>query len=162
MPSPLIYGLIVAATMLDGFLAGTNVDRTLIQMPAWRQVGARAWADYSRHANLGPGLLLYPFMAIGGALLTVAAAIAFQVAGAVPRGAALPIFLAVALALGGLLATARAAPKMLSLRRIGDDPAALQAAFDGFEFWGNVRSVCQVLAFAANVWALVAVLRGAA
>jgi hypothetical protein len=94
---------------------------------------------------------LYPFEAISGALLTVAAAIVFQFDATAPRSAALPIYLAAALVLGGLLATVWAAPKMLSLRRIGDDPVALQAAFDGFEFWGNIRGVCQVLAFGANV-----------
>ena len=50
---------------------------------------------------------------------------------------------------------------MLGLRRLGDDdPAALQRAFDGFERWGNVRAVFQVLAFLANVWALAALARG--
>ena len=34
-----------------------------------------------------------------------------------------------------------------------------QRAFDGFERWGNVRAVFQVLAFLANVWALAALAR---
>ena len=46
---------------------------------------------------------------------------------------------------------------MLSLRRLPDeDVDGLQAAFDGFEFWSRIRAVCQILAFAANLWALVA------
>jgi hypothetical protein len=65
-----------------------------------------------------------------------------------------PIYAAVVLVVGGLLATIQAAPIMLSLREIGDDPAALQRAFEGFNWWGKVRAVFQVLAFGANLWAL--------
>jgi hypothetical protein len=71
---------------------------------------------------------------------------------------ALPIYLSVVLVLGGLLATVKAAPIMMSLRRIGDDTSALQKAFEGFRRWGNVRAIFQILAFLANVWALLAVL----
>ncbi len=162
MASLLTQGLLIAATALNGLLAGGNVERALVHMPAWRQVGSRAWAAFSRHADLGNGLFLYPFEAIAGALLTVGAAIALQFDPSTPRAAALPLYLGAALVLGGLLATTQAAPKMLSLRRIGDDPVALQRAFKGFERWGNVRAAFQVLAFGANLWALVAVLHGIA
>ncbi len=123
-------------------------------MPAWRKVGARGWAVYSRHADLENGLFLYPTLAIGGAILTIAAAISFQFDATAPSSVALPLYLSVVLVLGGLLATVKAAPIMMSLRRIGDDTSALQKAFDGFRRWGNVRGVFQVLAFLANVWAL--------
>jgi hypothetical protein len=151
-------GFVVAATVLGGILAGFNVDRALVQMPAWRHVGARAWAAYSRHADLGNGLILYPLEAIGAAIFSIAAPIAFHLDASAPRPAAVPIDLAAGLVLGGLLSTIPAAPKMLSLRRICDDPAALRRAFDGFERWGDVRAVFQVLAFFANVWSLVAIL----
>ena len=162
MTSTIFYGSLAAATVLDGFLAGGNVDRALVQMPAWRHVGAPAWAAYSRRADLGNGLYLYPFEAIGGTLLSLLAAIAFYLEAGAARAAALPVYLAAGLALLGLLMTFQAAPKMLSLRRIGDDPAALQKAFDGFEFWGGIRGVFQVLAFLANVWSLVALLHAIA
>ena len=153
--------LLILATLLHGFLAGGNVERALVHMPAWRKLGPRAWAAFSRQADLGRGLFLYPFEAIAGAALAVAAAVAFQFDPGVARAAALPLYLGAALALAGLLATTQAAPKMLSLRRLkDDDTTALQQAFDGFEFWGNVRAVCQVLAFVVNVWALAVVGRG--
>lgn len=155
----LTLGLIVGATVVDGLLAGLNVDRVFVQNPAWRKVGTGAWAAYSRHADLGAGLVLYPLEAVGGALLTVAGAVAFHFDGSAARSASLPIHLAVVLVIGGLLSTVAAAPKMLSLRRIGDDPRAIESAFVGFKRWGNVRAVFQVLAFGANLWALVAVLR---
>ena len=53
MTSSLVLGLILGAAILDGFLAGGNVDRIIVQMPAWRRVGVRAWAEYSRKADLG-------------------------------------------------------------------------------------------------------------
>jgi hypothetical protein len=97
--------------------------------------------------------------ALGGALLTIAAAVAFFFDPLAPRSASSPIYLAAGLVLSGLLATILAAPKMLSLKRIGEDPIALQRAFQGFEFWGGIRAVFQILAFGANLWALVAMLK---
>jgi hypothetical protein len=41
--------LLIAATVLSGLLAGGNVDRAIVAMPAWEQVGAAAWAEFSRH-----------------------------------------------------------------------------------------------------------------
>lgn len=127
-------------------------------MPAWRKVGALGWATYSRHADLENGLFLYPALAIGGAVFTVAAAISYQFDGTAPAYAALAIYLSVVLVVGGLLATVKAAPIMMSLRRTNDDASALQKAFDGFRRWGNVRGIFQILAFLANIWALLAVL----
>ena len=139
--------LLILATLLHGFLAGGNVERALVHMPAWRKLGPRAWAAFSRQADLGNGLWLYPLEAMAGAALAVAAAIAFQFDPGAARGAVLPLYLGAALALGGLLATTQAAPKMLSQRRLSDeDSAAVQRAFEGFHFWGNVRAVLQVLA----------------
>jgi hypothetical protein len=40
--------------------------------PAWRQLGVEAWAQYSRDADLGTGLIAYPIEAIGPTLLIVA------------------------------------------------------------------------------------------
>jgi len=159
MASSVTLSFVVAATAVSGLLAGTNIDGLIVQMPAWGQVGALAWATYSREADLGNGLVLYPLEAIGGALLTVCAAVAFYFDRTAPRSATIPIYAAVVLVLGGLLATTQAAPYMLSLREIGNDPAALQRAFDGFNRWGMVRAVFQILAFGANLWALVSVLR---
>ena len=127
-------------------------------MPAWRKVGVRGWAAYSRHADLENGLFLYPTLAIGGAVFTVAAAISFQFDVAVPTSMALPLYASVVLVLAGLLVTVKAAPIMMGVGRIGEDTSALQTAFDGFMRWGDLRGVFQVLAFFANVLALLVVL----
>jgi hypothetical protein len=47
---------------------------------------------------------------------------------------------------------------MLGVRNLGDDPVALQRAFDGFEFWGALRLASQTVGYFANMWSLVAIL----
>jgi hypothetical protein len=92
-------------------------------------------------------------------ILSVAAAILFYRAPMKPRGAALPIYAGALLTVAGLLVTAKAAPIMLSVRHLGNDPVPLEQAFRGFRFWGGLRGVFQVLAYCANLWALVAIFR---
>jgi hypothetical protein len=70
--------VLLLAILFSGALAGGNIDRAFVAMPAWQQIGAVAWADFSRHADLGNGLILYPVEAIGAALLSLIAAIGFH------------------------------------------------------------------------------------
>ena len=94
-------------------------------------------------------------LAIGGTLLSLAAAVTFMRQAKHERFVAIPIYAAAVLAAAGLLMTFKAAPFMLSLRHIGNqDVASLQHAFDGFRLWGGVRTVLQTLAFGANLWSL--------
>ena len=105
------------------------------------------------------GLILYPLEGIGGAVLSIGAAIVFyRSRRSMTRSAAVPIYAAALLALGGMLATTKAAPTLLGTRQISD-PAALQQALNGFAFWGGVRAIFQFLAFCANLWSLVDVSR---
>jgi hypothetical protein len=113
MASPLILSLVMIATILNGFLAGGNIDRMVVQMPAWRRIGLRAWAEYSRKADLGNGLFLYPFEAIGGAIFSIAAAILVYFHMAETPTGMLPAGLGGIFAIGGLLLTLKAAPIML-------------------------------------------------
>jgi hypothetical protein len=66
--------LLAAAVLVSGILAGGVVARVVVGGPAWHELGADAWAAYSRHADLGNGLVACPIEAIGGALLIIAAA----------------------------------------------------------------------------------------
>jgi hypothetical protein len=151
-----VWVLIVCATFADGLLAGMDVDRWLVGMPAWHAVGVVGWANYSRSADLGNGLFLYPALAIGGTLLSLGAAISFARQPRRERFAAVAIYTAAALAFAGLLMTFKAAPFMLSLQHIeNEDTAALQRAFNGFELWGGIRAILQTLAFGANLCPLV-------
>src|SRR5213080_1557766 len=154
----LIVIFVLSATLADGLLAGGDVDRWLVGMPAWQAVGVAGWANYSRLADLSIGLVLYPILAIGGTLLSLAAAMTFMRQVKHERFVAIPIYAAAALAVAGLLMTVKAAPFMLSLRHIGNEEVALlKHAFNGFKLWGGVRTVLQTLAFAANLWSLAAI-----
>ena len=148
--------LLIAATVLSGLLAGGNVDRAIVAMPSWEKVGASAWAAFSRHADLGNGLVLYPVEAIGAFLLILLTAVSLYLDRMARARIMLPLCTALALAAAGLLCTLKAAPIMLSVGHL-DDPASLGQAFEGFRLWGNIRGAAQVLAFFATIWALCAV-----
>ncbi len=153
----LLLSCIFLAAAFNG-LSGSGIDRALIEMPAWQHVGALAWAAFSRWADLGTnGLFLYPFEKIGGTVFSIAAALTFFVnRRCLPGDCAAPIYAAALFTLCSLLATTQAAPLMLSTSHISD-PAGLQRALNGFEFWEGIRAVVQALAFCANLWALVIV-----
>jgi hypothetical protein len=148
--------LLVAATLVQSVLAGTNINGLVVTLPAWQETGARPWAEFSRHADLSRrGLTLYPVAAFLGLLLSIAAAVSFQRDRRRIAATPAPLYGGVLLSAAGLLVTAKAAPNMLSLRRLANnDEAGLRRALDGFHFWSNIRGVCQVLAFVANVWSL--------
>jgi hypothetical protein len=145
--------LMIAATLVSGWLAGGNIDRAFVAMPAWQEVGAVAWAEFSRHADLGNGLILYPLEAIGGAILTVSAATRLHFERNVSRSAALTLDASAALTIAGLAFTLKAAPAMRSIRE-ATDVTALQSAFEVFWYWGNLRGACQVLAFVLQLGAI--------
>lgn len=155
-----IRRLLVAAVLVNSILASGNVNRGLIDMPAWQHVGPLGWAAFSRYADLGPtAMVMYPIEAFSGMLLSVLAAVLLVRRRHEARFARVPIYAGALLTLGGLAFTAKAAPIMLSVRHLDGDRSALQQALNGFQFWGGVRGICQVLAFLANVWALVGVSR---
>jgi hypothetical protein len=146
--------LLAAATFLSGILAGGAADRMIVGGPAWHALGALEWAQYSRLADLGPGLVAYPIEGIGSTLLIIAAAISSHFDRPAARAVSLPLYFAMGFSVIGLLLTVKAAPVMLSLAA-SQSPAAVQRAFDEFYFWGlYLRGFVDVLAFAALVWAL--------
>ena len=63
------------ACIIGGLLADGNIYRYVIEVPAWRYLNITTWAEYSHHADLGNGLFLFPFEAIGGAIPLVVASI---------------------------------------------------------------------------------------
>jgi F0F1-type ATP synthase assembly protein I len=69
---------LIIGSIVVGAFGGAIVDRAVVATPAWRQLGGAAWASYSRHADLGNGLILYPIYGIGLAALTVGAAITYR------------------------------------------------------------------------------------
>ena len=146
--------LIITACFLCGLLAGGNVDRYVVQVPAWRQVSISNWAAYSRHADLGNGIFLYPFEAIGSFLMLVIASSIVLIQKTTFKNVIFPLHLATILSAIGLLFTFFAAPVMLSVGRMDNNVLALQHAFDRFHFWGLLRAIAQLLSFVASIFAL--------
>lgn len=151
--------VLAAATFVSGTLAGAVIDRAIVGGSAWSELGVESWAQYSRYADLGAGLVLYPLQAIGAAILVVAATVSYHLDRSAPRRAAIPLYAAVAFSAIGLLLTLKAAPIMLSLRT-AQSAEVLQGAFDDFHFWGlYLRGTSDALAFIAEIWALTAMSR---
>jgi hypothetical protein len=150
MASAVTRYLLVAAILMGGLLAGQDLDRALVAMPAWREVGPEAWAIFSRHADLGNGLVLYPLLAIGAASLTLGAALSCRLDGSATGTARWSLYVAALLAIAGLAFTLKAAPIMLGIEK-NTAPEELRRALAGFHFWGNIRGLCQILAFLATL-----------
>jgi hypothetical protein len=150
--------LIIAATVVSG-LFSFGLDRALVATDAWRDLGVQAWAEYSRHADLQNGLVVYPICAILCWALVFAVALAHRLDRSAPRQAGMPIYLAATGAVGTIVTTIVAAPVMLHVGRL-TDTAALHDAFETFTLWGvYVRSACFAVIFVCLVWALVAYFR---
>ena len=66
----LVISLLALATAINGLLAGLNVDTALVKLPARRRIGVVAYATFARGNDLGNGLVVYPLLGVGAALLT--------------------------------------------------------------------------------------------
>src|SRR5579864_90831 len=142
----LVTSSIALATAMNGLLSGLNVDTALVKLPARRRIGAVAYATFARGNDLGNGLVAYPLLGVGAALLTLlATALAYADRSRVE--VLLLLSLASLLSLLHTFTTTRAAPVMLSLKDAPDDEALLTAKLDRFARWHAVRATFQVLAF---------------
>ena len=90
--------LLIVVGQLMGTVAD-SLNRTLVEMPAWRHLGAEAWAAFSRRADLGNGHVMYPLVGIGGTVLILAAAIAFRLSPRRPLSVAIPVYAAALMAI---------------------------------------------------------------
>lgn len=146
--------LLAAATLITGILAGSVVDRVIVGGPAWHALGPEAWLQYSRHADLGAGLIAYPIEGIGSTVLIIAAAMSTYVDGNRRLRQMFPLYCAVGFSVAGLLLTVKAAPIMLGLSE-SQSAATVETSFDEFFMWGlYLRGSVDILAFVALVWAL--------
>jgi hypothetical protein len=148
-------GLVAFATAVDGVLAGASLDQSIKQLPARHRIGVRAFSAYSRASDHANGVAWYAVLGIGGAALTLAAAVSAVLVGA-PEAQRNPLLLAGLLSVAHSLTTARAAPITFSQRTAGGDEHALRRIFDRFERWQTVRASLQLATFLAMLPALAA------
>jgi hypothetical protein len=150
----LTFILILAAALITGLLAGASLDKSLVQLPARHRMGVVEFAAFSRANDLGNGLIVYPVLGISAALLTMSAALAALLQGT-SLAYAWPLYISALLAVLHSIATTRAAPNMLSLRRPISDEATLTESFNRFAKWHNVRAVLQLFNFIMLILAAV-------
>src|SRR5262252_8346004 len=91
--------LFALATAVDGLLAGASLDQSIKQLPARHHIGVVAFSAYSRASDQANGVAWYAALGVGGAVLTLAAALTAVLRGA-PDQQRQPLLLA------GLLAVA--------------------------------------------------------
>ena len=146
------FVILLAATAMDGLLAGASLDQSIKQLPARHRIGLVAFSAYSRAGDLGNGILWYAILGIGAALLTIIAAVITVVAG-MPFAQSLPVLVAAILSVLHSLITTQAAPTNFSQRKVANDEAALTAVFNRFERLQTLRATLQALTFVAMLWA---------
>lgn len=152
--SDVLAVLLIAAALANGLMAGASLDRSVVQLPARRKIGVPAYSAYSvAHELEGVGLIWYPVLGLGSALLTIAAAVLAAATGiSLLNGS--PIYLAATAAVMHSVATARAAPLNFRQRSAQGDEAQLARIIDSFEKWQAARAVLQLASFAGTVVAL--------
>ena len=146
-----LFLCLVLASGINGILAGVNLDRYIVQVPAFRRLPIDQWVEYVRVADLRTGLVWYPLLAVLS-LATTLSVDWFYVLDPFEPALATALDLTTVLVVGGLIATMGAAPTLLRLRR--GVPADGHAVFVRFHRWGLIRAACQTLAFVSSVWAL--------
>jgi len=148
------FAVLLAITIaIRGLGAGLIYDVALVSLPVRRRIGATAYARFARALFEGGGARTYAPVAILGALLTLAVAIAAMMRGE-PRPVTWAAAFSVLATVIAFIGTLRALPAMLNLRQAPDDEAGLEAILDRFARWHGFSALWQVIAFLALVTAL--------
>jgi hypothetical protein len=159
MASSTTNGLAVGSALLGGMLAGMAVNKVLVQMPAWGEVGQSAWMNFTLTADQGLGLLLFPTIGGGALISAVGAAVSFHFDPRAPRAAKVPVYAAPTLAVAALIVTlVLLAPPRLGLAGAGNSGPGLQQTFAIIVQWWELKAFLHLLAFGSNLWALATVL----
>src|SRR5262249_15947113 len=152
--SDVLAVLLIAAALANGLIAGASLDRSVVQLPARHKIGVPAYSAFTvAHELEGVGLVWYPVLGIGSALLTIPAPVLAARTGiSLLTGA--PIYRAATAAWMPLVGTARAAPLNFRQRSAQGDEAELARIIDRFEKWHAARAVLQLASFVGTVVAL--------
>jgi hypothetical protein len=153
----LATGLLIAALVVTSMGAAASFDQLVKQVRARHRIGVVAYSAYSRAADFHTGILYYAPIIVGWVVLIPAAAIVGWADGASGQRALALASMLAGLAAHVLVTALRAAPILLSQRRIPpDDEAALAIVFRRFQRWHGLRTAIDVATLAATVWALAA------
>jgi hypothetical protein len=148
-----VIALLAVAAGVNLTWAGAVTFRVLIDLPARHRIGPSAFAELCRATDLSAGLVFYPVLAVGSAVLACAAWVSAWRTEA-PRSIR---WLAAAAAASTLLVlgvTGRAAPLMFRIGASPNDPTVVGPLADQFTALTNVRALLADAAAAALLWAL--------
>jgi hypothetical protein len=148
-----LAGIVAAAIVTIGLLAGLSVFRSLVELPAWEKINLSGFYEYVRAADLGRGLILYPLIGIVAALLTVLAAIDGYLDG-VNSTMMILLWISLILAIAQSITMTRAAPNMLSLRSAPNNPESVKFVYARFKRWQDRRAALQFINFLTIVIAM--------
>jgi hypothetical protein len=152
----LTWRFAVAAVLWQGLFGSPLIVRGFIETPAWQHLGAVAWAHFSRYADLGTGLILYPIFGLISWVIALATAVSYRLDRTANRAAALPVYLAALFSIAAALTTVVAAPIMLGIMNLPEAGTGIQEGFSRFTLWGvYVRGAAFTLSFLSSVWAMV-------
>ncbi|HEV2428318.1 MAG TPA: hypothetical protein VGV64_00515 [Thermoplasmata archaeon] len=152
--------LLWIAAGTSGLLAGIGLNKAAVELPAGRRLGSVEFARFSRQADLGNGLILYPIVGLAAPALTIAAGVDLAYAHAFPAAALVLALSAAGFGLLHLGTTAVAAPQMVRIGRLGDERAALDRAYERFRAWNLARSLAGLGMFFLTLAALGVVVGG--
>lgn len=150
-----VLWLILAALLVNGLLAGASIDQSIKQLPARHRIGIVAYSEYSKAADLGNGLVLYPLLGIGGALIALVAAVV-GIFGQPSGQSMIALWVVIVLTLAHSAVTSRAAPTNISQRKAAGNEERLTDVFNRFVKLQTFRVSLQFLTMLALAWALVA------
>ncbi|HXB13491.1 MAG TPA: hypothetical protein VNZ45_16000 [Bacteroidia bacterium] len=146
----------LAATALTGLLCGASLDQSIKQLPARRVIGAKAFSEYAKAADLKNGVLWYALLGLGAALFSITTAILVLLN--YPQSTySLPLYFAGLFAVCHTFCTTQAAPTYHSQKKIQDE-SALEKLLNKFERIQTFRSIFIVLNFMCFIWALIIML----
>jgi hypothetical protein len=146
--------LAVGAVVLGGIVAGFSVNRLLVELPAWADLGPEPWASFTRRADLGKGLVVYPLEGLSALVCSVGAAVLAHFDRS-DQSTLLPLHLAGVTALIAFVVTRfLIAPEVLTLRGDLANPSSIQNAFASIRSWWQLKAGLHTITFACNVWGL--------
>lgn len=156
MVSFVMRSLLIGATIFGGIVAGFSVNRMLVELPVWNQLGAEEWSRFAR-LELSRGLVVYPFEGLIALALSLGAAICYHMARSARRQVGLPLYIgALAAVLAFLVTRFLIAPQTLGLKDGVAQLGNLQMALMQTRRWWPIKAGLHLLTFACNVWGLVA------
>ena len=150
--------LAVGAVALGGIVAGFSVNRLLVELPAWAVLGPEQWASFTRRADLGKGLVVYPIEGLAALVCSVGAAVLAHLDRS-EQSALLPLHLAgVAAVIAFVVTRFLIAPEVLTLRGDLPNPSSIQNAFASIRSWWQLKAGLHAITFACNIWGLMALM----